>query len=153
MVVVSDTSPVTSLIQIGRIDLLQRCFEKILIPRAVENELLAYHSKLPEFLRVAAVTTPPSAELLQEIDAGEAEVILLAEEIRPDFVLIDDAAARTVAVQRGLPVIGVLGLLLKAKQLRYIDSVQPLIADLEKRSGFFVAPELKHRLLSLAGEV
>ncbi len=43
MIVVSDTSVITSLIQIGRIGLLQKLHGEVLIPQAVCNELLRAH--------------------------------------------------------------------------------------------------------------
>jgi uncharacterized protein len=54
MIVVSDTSPITSLITIQRINLLRELFDTVLIPPAVERELLAFHNRLPEFIRVEA---------------------------------------------------------------------------------------------------
>jgi predicted nucleic acid-binding protein len=44
MIVVSDTSPITALLQIGRCGLLQRLFGEVLIPRAVDQELKAGES-------------------------------------------------------------------------------------------------------------
>ena len=41
IVVVADTSPINYLIQIGAIDLLAHFFEQIVIPKAVQKELLA----------------------------------------------------------------------------------------------------------------
>ena len=39
MIVVSDTTPLISLLKINRIDLLERLFGEVLIPQAVFNEL------------------------------------------------------------------------------------------------------------------
>lgn len=39
MIVVSDTTPLISLFKIGRLDLLEKLFGEVLIPRAVFSEL------------------------------------------------------------------------------------------------------------------
>lgn len=52
MIVVSDTSAITSLIQVGRVEILARLYREIYIPQAVRNELAQTHPTLPEFIRV-----------------------------------------------------------------------------------------------------
>lgn len=83
MLVVSDTSPVTSLLQIGHGDLLPRLFERVLIPPAVEAELLRFHTSLPGFLKAAAIRDAAAADALvaRKLDRGEAEAIVLAREL------------------------------------------------------------------------
>ena len=39
MTIISDTTPITSLIKINRLDLLQKLFGEVLIPEAVYREL------------------------------------------------------------------------------------------------------------------
>ena len=39
MIVISDTTPIITLSKIKRLDLLQKLFENIMIPKAVYNEL------------------------------------------------------------------------------------------------------------------
>jgi predicted nucleic acid-binding protein len=56
MIVVSDTSPITALLTVGSFDLLPKLFGEVVIPRAVESELLAEHVSLPVGLRVVDVT-------------------------------------------------------------------------------------------------
>ena len=50
MIVVSDTSAVTSLLQIGRGELLYRIYGDIFIPEAVQQGLLVAHPTLPGFI-------------------------------------------------------------------------------------------------------
>jgi predicted nucleic acid-binding protein len=45
MIVVSDTSPLSNLFTIGRLDLLQLLYGKIIIPGAVMNELLELENR------------------------------------------------------------------------------------------------------------
>jgi predicted nucleic acid-binding protein len=55
MIVVSDTSAVATLLQIGRTDLLRHLYQEVLIPETVRTELLVLHSSLPEFIRFSPV--------------------------------------------------------------------------------------------------
>ena len=117
MIVVSDTSAITSLIQIGRERILASLFAEVIIPPAVRDELNAFHAAIPKFIQVVAVQNVTGVNsMLDELDRGEAEAIVLAEESKPDYLLIDDLMARKVAINKGLPVIGLLGVLIKAKK-------------------------------------
>jgi hypothetical protein len=55
------------------------------------------------------------SELTQLLGPGESEAIMLAEQENARFLLIDDARGRRVARERGVPVVGVAGVLLGAK--------------------------------------
>ncbi|MDA0838258.1 MAG: DUF3368 domain-containing protein [Planctomycetota bacterium] len=89
---------------------------------------------------------------LESLDAGEAEALALAEEIKASAVLIDEAAGRASAVQNGLPVIGTLGILLRAKERGLIDAIRPLLDSLQKDLGFFIGASLRDFILQQAGE-
>ncbi len=76
MIVVSDTSPITLLNTIQRIDLLHDLFDTVLIQPAVERELLAFHDELPDFIRVEATLDIETLRRLQPLlDEGEAEAM------------------------------------------------------------------------------
>jgi predicted nucleic acid-binding protein len=59
MIVVSDTSVVTSLIQIGRIELLFEIFGGVMIPEAVAEELSVSHVLLPPWIQIQGTTDKP----------------------------------------------------------------------------------------------
>ncbi len=61
-------------------------------------------------------------------------------------------AARSVATRLGLQVTGTLGLLLRAKQMGYVDRLQPLIEQLRADGRFYVAPAIVAQVLAAAGE-
>ena len=85
MIVVSDTTAITSLIQIGRAGLLSQIYGEVFIPQRVEHELLAGHARLPGFIRVKNISNRPDYERLRlAVDAGEAEAIVLAKELNAD---------------------------------------------------------------------
>ena len=105
MIVVSDTSPLTYLHQIERFALLSTLYDEIVIPPAVQRELedaAHLHESLDwSLLRVVA---PKSLEevtsLATFLDRGEAEAIVVAFELRADFLLIDEADGRATARQK-----------------------------------------------------
>src|SRR5947209_7238373 len=103
MIVVSDTSPINYLLEIGHIDVLPRLFGAIVIPTTVFAELKAEGAP-PRNLNWLQ-TLPPGFEVRSashvdtslDLDAGEREAICLATEIKADAVLIDDRKGRLLA--------------------------------------------------------
>jgi predicted nucleic acid-binding protein len=129
MLVVSNTSPISYLVVIEQIELLPRLFGYILIPETVWDELASPKAPLvvqkwiaspPTWLTVHSISTQPDSELLK-LDAGECAAILLAESLKADLILLDDLAARRLAVSRGLAITGILGILDRAATENWID--------------------------------
>jgi len=85
------------------------------------------------------------------LDRGEAEVIVLAEELRSDAVLIDDLKARKTAMLRGLTVVGTIGVLLDSKERGLVDDVKPLLDELIRKK-IRISGELYNHALELAHE-
>lgn len=153
MIVVSDTSAITSLLQIRKVDLLQQLYQTVLIPTAVHAELIKSHPDLPSFLQVKTVADLSQvARLESELDLGEAEAIVLAKEAQADLLLIDEKLGRLAALREGLRITGLLGLIIDAKQQRLIQSVRELVAQLELEAGFRLSDLVKTEAFRLAGE-
>src|SRR5438105_91564 len=123
MPAVSNTSPISNLAWIGRLDLLLDQFHEVWIPKAVETEL----QNVPEpvvrtaideargqgWLRSRAASDAALISLLAvELHLGEAEAIALALEMKADRLLMDEREGRNMARQLGLSLTGVLGVLL-----------------------------------------
>lgn len=68
-------------------------------------------------------------QLRQTLDEGEVQALYLARQLQCG-VLMDEHMGRHVAQSYQIPVVGVLGVLLKAKQVGAIPAVAPLISDL-----------------------
>lgn len=153
MIVVSDTTAITSLLKIDRAELLQQLFGHVNIPGAVRDELLRYHQTIPDFLTVESVKDESAViKLCAEIDAGEAEAIILAEESGADALLIDEKVGRAIAERRGIMCLGLAGALLLAKENKLITSVAATLAELETEANFYLAKDLKRALLIRANE-
>jgi hypothetical protein len=159
-VVVSDTSPLRALAHLGQLNLLSALFTEIYIPPAVVKELETPLSKLPPILMVSLpfihIQSPSNYAKVQHlrtrVDAGEAEALALALELHADAVIIDELIGRRIALELGLSPTGVLGVLLKAKQLKLLLSVTVLIDRLQSETNFFISPSLRQEIIRQASE-
>ncbi|MEQ1746280.1 MAG: DUF3368 domain-containing protein [Saprospiraceae bacterium] len=161
MIVVSDTSPISNLVLIGRLDILQNLFLQLVIPPKVLMEVQALQdfgvdTSTFEQADWIKVQSPQNAievsQLLSEINRGEAEAIVLAEETKAGLLLIDERLGWRVAQRKNIPTVGLLGCLIKSKKVGYIKRVKPVIDDLQSRAGFWVGEELIAKVLNTADE-
>jgi predicted nucleic acid-binding protein len=152
MIVVSDTSPLTALLQIGKAEILTQLFSEVLIPPAVHSELLREHAVLPDWLRVKTPAQIPLAVSNAQLDAGETEALALALEIQADVLLIDERKGRAAARAVGLKVTGLLGCLILAKESGYLAHIAPVIVDLRLIAGCWFEENLVADVLRAAGE-
>ena len=159
-VVVSDTSPIRALAELKLLGALGVLFAEVHVPPAVADELLhpprRFNSVDVLSLSNTTIRKPNNQErvreLRAELDAGEAEALALAEEIRADAVLIDETIGRNVATRMGLPVLGTLGILLRARQCGICQELRPLLDALQFQHHFFLSSELRNEVLRRAGE-
>ena len=86
------------------------------------------------------------------MDVGEAEAIELAKELHADQLLMDERKGRRLAVREGLPVIGLLGVVLLARRNRIIPSAKALIEQLQQEAGMYLAEDIKEAALVSVGE-
>jgi predicted nucleic acid-binding protein len=153
MIVVSDTTAITTLLKAGEERLLQEVLGGVIVPPSVWTELRAFHSQLPDFISLR-----PVADATQRLPGteslgwGEAEAIKLAKEIGADLLLCDDRKARAAAGRLGIPCIGLLGVVVQAKQTNRISSVRSLIETLESKGGLYLSDAVKAEAVKLAGE-
>ena len=162
--VVSDSSPLISLAHLGHFNLLRDFYGQVLIPVAVQQEMLRREFTAPgaaEMTRAIAdtwmcvrqptssVPLPPGAGVL---DMGEREALQLALEAKADLLLIDEIRGRTVARSLGLKITGTIGVLLEAKTRRLIPSLQLELDRLRARTNFYLSPALYTASLQMAGE-
>ena len=161
MIIVSDTSPISNLLRIGQLPLLQVLYGSIVIPESVYEEIRALESfgidtswlGNTEWITIQPVGNKAFVESLKnELDPGEAEAIALAIELKADRLLIDERLGRQVAQRFSLKVTGLLGVLVAAKQDRLIAELKPILDDLILQAKFRVHPDLYRQILQDVNE-
>ena len=148
MIVVSNTTPLIGLASIERFGLLQDLFGEIIISQAVYDEsVIAGRDEGGARREVAAAAWITTIEikdrlavevLLDELDLGEAETIVLARELKADWVLMDERKGRRKLGQLGVPKIGTVGILLLAKNRGLITALALEIERL-RLGGFTIS--------------
>lgn len=161
MTVVGDTGPIIGLAKIAALGILQRLAGEVLIPPAVYRELLgktgpeaaAIDRALQQFLHVTppGLISPVVARAVDHLGGGERQAIGLASRYETVLLLLDDQAGRSVARRLGIPVTGVLGVLLRAKENGWIEQVSPLLTALQD-AGYWLSEEVVEQVKKLAGE-
>lgn len=161
MIVVSNTTPLIGLAVIGQFDLLRRLFGRIIIAEAVYQEAVVAgrdeggaKSEVSgaDWIQVQSVRDSLAIDvLLDELDRGEAETIVLARELQADWVLMDEKKGRRKLTQLNQPKIGTVGVLLKAKQVGLLAEVRPSVERL-RTQGFSISEFVVRAVLEQAGE-
>lgn len=157
-IVISNTSPIFYLNKIGHLELLERLYGEIIIPRAVLEELedgRKAGEDVPEvssyeWIKVRSVSLPYYIKIIPDLGKGEAEVLALGLE-EGHLIIIDDALARRIASLYSLKFTGTAGIFLKAKKEGLIKEIKPILNTL-KDSGFFLKDKLIADIIKLAGE-
>jgi len=158
MKIISDTTPIISLASVGRLDILKKLFGEVFIPEAVYNEIKAKKSHGDretdsEYIKTRTVAGKMYGNLLlSQLDAGEAEVILLAKEMNADFVIIDENLGYRIAKNSGLDVVRTLSVILKAKQEGIINEAKPLLDEMIVK-GIWYSARVYETFLKKAGEL
>jgi predicted nucleic acid-binding protein len=150
--VVADTSPLIALHQIGQLSLLKSLFTDVQIPSAVAQETAPTLPVLPSWIVTRELTQPIGSDILRaSLGRGESEALGLALELKAKLVIVDDRPARRLALGLGIPVVGTVGILLRAKAIGVVASVRPLIDKLLE-VGFHLSPAIREKVLTDAGE-
>ena len=158
-VVISNTSPIFYLHRLRCLDLLQKIYQEIIVPKAVVAELEAGRKQgedVPaidsyEWIKIRAIRSPQIMGLSTDFGPGETEVLALALEESDSLAIIDDKLARRIARLRGLRVTGTAGILLKAKQKGHILAVKPFLDRLQE-IHFHLSDNVRTLILSTAEE-
>jgi uncharacterized protein len=161
MVIISDTTTISNLFIIQKLWILQQLYKEIIIPTSVYDELLKLEGlghnidqlKLANWLKVQSLQNKDLFIILTDlIDRGEAEAIALAKELNADLLIIDETKGRHFAKKLNLQVIGLVGILLLAKQQLIIPNVKEVLLELKIKAGFWLSNEVYTMALSLARE-
>lgn len=152
MIVVADTSPLNYLVLIEEIRILEILYREIIVPTAVRDELLSEDA--PAQVRRWMANPPTWLEIRSplpvlrdptKLDPGETDAIALAEQLKADRILIDEILGRREAMDRGLKVIGTLGVLRQAHREKLLDL--PTALERLRSTSFYIAPGILQALL------
>jgi len=151
MLIVSDTSPVRYLVEIGAVDLLPRLYGEILTTPQVLGELRQgqfppvvrqWADCPPEWLRIES---PTAVHFLESLDEGEATALSLAIERHADVLLVDERKATRLARDRGLATAGTLAVLRDAALSGMVD-FREAVHRLTSQTTFRHTPALIDRV-------
>lgn len=146
-----DTGPLLHLGEAGVRDLLPPAGD-VHIPIAVDREMRSYEAawdlQRPAWLHVNQLDSGAALEARSWQQAGllhygEAQAIALTRQLRADWLLTDDAAARLLAKSWGLEVHGSLGLVLWSAAVGHLSRPEAESAlDRLARSSLWVSPSV-----------
>ena len=158
--VVCDAGPLIALAGCGQLDLLVAVFEAVHVPQAILDETSADQSRpgassIAAFVRAHAKVHPRRGDAIYtaaaaHLDEGEAQALSLAHALGCG-VLMDERRGRQAALRQGLPLFGVLGVLLQARRIGQIDRIAPALQRMQA-NGYRIARALADEALKLAGE-
>ena len=161
MITICNTSPISNLIQLDALSLLGGLFARIIIPPEVTEELDAGAEVLGAWREAAGATVieilpVTNTDLIKELSAtlhgGEAAAIALALQIPDAVLLIDETDGRKAAMRLGLKLVGTVGILMRAKEQRLIERVEPYLQALRTKARFWLSDNLYNHALISAGE-
>ena len=161
MKIVSNASPLINLARIGKLDLLRDLYGKLFIPEGVWHEIVVEGAGQPGadevneavWIERRGVKNKQLVQaLLQELDAGEAEAIVLALEEGTDWLLMDEHLGRETARHFKLRCIGLVGVLIAAKHKGLISAIKPCLDGLRDLGGFRLKDSLYSRILTEENE-
>lgn len=154
MIIISDTTPLITLIKINELNILKDMFGEIVIPEEVYKELTSdvdyIDEKLiidnAEFIKVKNVDSSKINQIIAEtgLDRGESAAIALYEDQTSSALLIiDEKKGREVASKRNIRITGTIGILLLSyrKKIRTRDEIFKII-DLIKEKRNYYSEEL-----------
>jgi len=151
--IVSNTSPLRYLTYIGEQAVLPALFGKILIPQKVFEELTRestptvvriFFEHQPSWIEIRDVQKQPDREI-EDLDPGEQQAILLAEQVQSSLLLIDDMEGRVIAEDRGIVSVGTIGIIDRADMYKKINL--PSAIDKLLRTNFRIKPRLVKQIL------
>ena len=160
MKVICDAAVLIGLAKIGKLNLLKKLYENIYIPWGVYEEVVVRGRRRPgseqidqaKWIRKIKVKDRTAVNLLvSEFGQSESEALVLGKQLKADWLILDDARARTAAISAGFRIIGLAGILLLAKKRNLIQDIRPLFDELVDKN-FRLSDKIMQTILEKAGE-
>ena len=159
-IVVSDAGPLIALAKLDLLSLLPQIFSIIYIPETVFEE--ATKNQQREDARIIANFKSSQVNVVTDLDNsfteslkillddGEIQALSHAKALNCG-VLMDEKRGRQVAIQHDIPIIGVIGVLLQAKEKGLILEIKSYLEALQN-ADYRLSGALLDKALDLAGE-
>jgi predicted nucleic acid-binding protein len=160
-IAVVDTSQVINLTHLNLATELALFFDGVFVPRAVQEELNRkgrFRYRLNRLYRTGFFTRCKIADafnvqlLRAELDRGEAEALVQAQEKDALYFIGDERRARTIAGLLGKRAVGTLRLLARLNLEGRAPAVTELVEVLRRNLSFRASDEIVQRAIELAGD-
>ena len=155
---VVNASPIIVLAKIGQLRLIPALANTVLVPNSVAQEIMSGPASDPARMAIeggwgvqTSIAQIPSEIMEWGLGIGEASVIAIAQSKPSAIAVMDDALGRSCARSMSVPVIGTLGVILRAKKRGLISSFAQSVREI-KAAGLFFDDNLLEELLKTAGE-
>lgn len=156
--VVTNTTPIISLLKLNKLEILRQLYQNIYIPVAVYNEVEAgktteYYKDLSkiDWIKIEKIKDENAVKYFLDLDLGEAEAIVLATELKADLIVLDEKLGRYHAKHADLKITGTIGILIKAKKEGLISELKPLLNELSEKN-VWISEKLKKVILEKVKE-
>jgi predicted nucleic acid-binding protein len=154
-----DASSLILLARTAYLHLLKSLAPQLVVPEPVLEEIRA---KGVEDAALQAVEASPSLSVVQvsseqervgglTLGKGESAVLAWALSHPGALAVLDDQRARSHALSLQIPIIGTLGVVLRAKRLGMLSLARPVVESLVAQ-GMYLSGSVVERALALAGE-
>jgi predicted nucleic acid-binding protein len=160
-IAVIDASPLINLTHLNLARDLPLFFDRVYVPRAVQVELnrkgrVRYRLnplyRTGFFARCMAADTFNVLLLRAELDFGEAEALIQAQEKQALFFIGDERRARAIAMRMGRTAVGTLRLLPRLHLEGRAPELTGLVRILRRDLGFRASDEVVRQAIDLATE-
>lgn len=160
-IAVIDSTPLISLTHLGLAEELISFFDVVYVPREVHSEVnrksrFRYRLKklyqTGRFVRCMAADRRNVNLLLDQLDSGEAEALVQAEEKGAEFFIGDDKRAREIGSLKGFKPVGTLRLLARFHLEGRAPEPAGLVRKLRRDLSFRASQEIVQEAIALAAE-
>ena len=156
---VANASPLILLGKAGRLSLRTGLCDELIVPERVVAEV---GSKPDGRDTIESLRAGPGVRFEDErpvgpdidrwdLGPGESQVLEVGRAIGDVRTVLDDREARRCAAALGVPTIGTLGVVLRAKRKGVIPMAGPVLDEV-RRAGLYVSQDLVDRALEHLGE-
>jgi predicted nucleic acid-binding protein len=158
-IAIIDSSCLICLVHLNLASKLALYFDVVYVPRNVQIEFNRKHrsryrlNKLFEagiFQKCMSKDETNFRLLTAELDAGEAEGLIQAQERGAEFFLADEWKAREIGMRQGLTLYGTLRLLARFSLEGYADETWSLVRKLRRERHFRVGDEVVRQAIASA---